>query len=116
MEAETRSHLSAASKRHHPALQSRYDAYLGFEELDGGEDQPRPEFACPFCTEVFDVVGLCCHMDDEHPVESKNGVCPVCAARVGMDMCCAMSTRPRSGGECSEERVCEADCDLYDIR
>ncbi|URE21105.1 hypothetical protein MUK42_10909 [Musa troglodytarum] len=62
------------------------DAYLGFEELDGGEDQPRPEFACPFCTEVFDVVGLCCHMDDEHPVESKNGVCPVCAARVGMDM------------------------------
>ncbi|URE21106.1 hypothetical protein MUK42_10909 [Musa troglodytarum] len=101
MEAETRSHLSAASKRHHPALQSRYDyviggsdwgflglvdAYLGFEELDGGEDQPRPEFACPFCTEVFDVVGLCCHMDDEHPVESKNGVCPVCAARVGMDM------------------------------
>ncbi|URE21104.1 hypothetical protein MUK42_10909 [Musa troglodytarum] len=87
MEAETRSHLSAASKRHHPALQSRYDAYLGFEELDGGEDQPRPEFACPFCTEVFDVVGLCCHMDDEHPVESKNGVCPVCAARVGMDMC-----------------------------
>ncbi|CAD5187388.1 unnamed protein product [Musa acuminata subsp. malaccensis] len=86
MEADTRSHLSAASKSRHPALQSRYDAYLGFEELDGGEDEPRPEFACPFCSEVFDVVGLCCHMDDEHPVEAKNGVCPVCAARVGMDM------------------------------
>lgn len=50
------------------------DAYLGIEELDGGEDEPRPEFACPFCSEVFDVVGLCCHMDDEHPVEAKNGV------------------------------------------
>lgn len=30
--------------------------------------------------------------------------------------CCAMSTTPRSGGECSEERVCEPDCDLYNIR
>ncbi|RRT61380.1 hypothetical protein B296_00039546 [Ensete ventricosum] len=106
MEADTRSHLSAASKRYHPALQSRYvltvliegllglvDAYLGFEELDGGENEPRPEFACPFCSEVFDVVGLCCHMDDEHPVEAKNGVCPVCAARVGMDMVGHLTTQ-----------------------
>ncbi|RWW41046.1 hypothetical protein BHE74_00053487 [Ensete ventricosum] len=50
------------------------DLYLGFEELDGGEDDPRAEFPCPFCSEDFDIVGLCCHIDDEHPVEAKNGV------------------------------------------
>ncbi|URE40220.1 hypothetical protein MUK42_17980 [Musa troglodytarum] len=78
---------AAASKRHQSAPQSRYadasrdpnlrgwrDLYLGFEELDGGEDDPRAEFPCPFCSEDFDIVGLCCHIDDEHPVEAKNGV------------------------------------------
>jgi hypothetical protein len=23
----------------------------------------------------FDIVGLCCHIDEEHPMEAKNGVC-----------------------------------------
>lgn len=50
------------------------DLYLGFEEFEGGEDDPRAEFPCPFCSEDFDIVGLCCHIDDEHPVEAKNGV------------------------------------------
>ncbi|CAN1219674.1 Protein DEHYDRATION-INDUCED 19 homolog 3 [Linum perenne] len=40
----------------------------------------REEFPCPFCSDYFDIVGLCCHIDDEHPV------CPVCAMRVGVDM------------------------------
>ncbi|XP_010245434.1 PREDICTED: protein DEHYDRATION-INDUCED 19 homolog 3-like isoform X2 [Nelumbo nucifera] len=77
--------LSTSSKRYQSALQSRADLYLGFEEIDG-EDDTRAEFLCPFCSEDFDIVGLCCHIDDEHPVEAKNGVCPVCAMRVGMDM------------------------------
>lgn len=46
---------------------------MGFEEFDGDEDI-REEFHCPFCSEYFDIVGLCCHIDDEHPVEAKNGV------------------------------------------
>ncbi|KAK8285771.1 hypothetical protein V6Z12_D08G247700 [Gossypium hirsutum] len=58
---------------------------MGFEEIDE-EDDIREEFPCPFCSEYFDIVGLCCHIDDEHPVEAKNGVCPVCALRVGVDM------------------------------
>ncbi|RVW39150.1 Protein dehydration-induced 19-like 3 [Vitis vinifera] len=58
---------------------------MGFEEFDGDEDI-REEFPCPFCSEYFDIVGLCCHIDDEHPVEAKNGVCPICAIRVGVDM------------------------------
>ncbi|RRT36461.1 hypothetical protein B296_00057539, partial [Ensete ventricosum] len=69
------------------------DLYLGFEEFDGGEDDTRAEFPCPFCSEDFDIVGLCCHIDDEHPVEAKNGVCPVCAARVGLDLVGHLTTQ-----------------------
>ncbi|XP_038978979.1 protein DEHYDRATION-INDUCED 19 homolog 2-like [Phoenix dactylifera] len=86
MEADSWSRLSAASKRHQSAVQPRFDLYLGYEEIDGAEEDSRAEFPCPFCSEDFDIVGLCCHIDDEHSVEAKNGVCPVCAARVGMDM------------------------------
>jgi hypothetical protein len=49
------------------------DMFMGFEEIDG-DDDIREEFPCPFCTEFFDIVGLCCHIDEEHPVEAKNGV------------------------------------------
>lgn len=77
--------LSSASKRYQSALQSRSDMLMGFEDLEG-DDDIREEFPCPFCSEYFDIVGLCCHIDDEHPVEAKNGVCPVCAIRVGVDM------------------------------
>ncbi|CAL5341118.1 unnamed protein product [Camellia sinensis] len=65
--------LSSASKRYQLALQSRSDMFMGFEEIDG-DDDIREEFPCPFCSECFDIVGLCCHIDDEHPVEAKNGV------------------------------------------
>jgi len=49
------------------------DMFMGFEEIDG-DDDIREEFPCPFCSEYFDIVGLCCHIDDEHTMESKNGV------------------------------------------
>ncbi|CAI0551610.1 unnamed protein product [Linum tenue] len=64
--------LSSASKRYQSALQSRSDMFMGFEEIDVDDDM-REEFPCPFCSEYFDIVGLCCHIDDEHPVEAKNG-------------------------------------------
>ncbi|KAL0376394.1 UNVERIFIED_CONTAM: protein dehydration-induced [Sesamum calycinum] len=60
------------------------DVFHG-EEYEGEEEQ-RPEFLCPFCAEDFDIVGLCCHIDEEHAIEAKNGVCPVCAKRVGADL------------------------------
>ncbi|OAY27688.1 protein DEHYDRATION-INDUCED 19 homolog 4 [Manihot esculenta] len=72
------SSLSTSSRRYH----SRSEMY---EETDLDEDL-KAEFLCPFCAEDFDVVGLCCHIDEEHPVEAKNGVCPVCAKRVGVDI------------------------------
>ena len=34
----------------------------------------KSEFFYPFCAYVFDTVGLCCHIDEEHPVKAKNGV------------------------------------------
>ncbi|CAL0320951.1 unnamed protein product [Lupinus luteus] len=77
--------LSSASRRYHSALQSRSDMFMGFDENEG-DDDVREEFLCPFCSEYFDIVGLCCHIDEEHPMEAKNGVCPVCALRVGVDM------------------------------
>ncbi|XP_018492941.1 protein DEHYDRATION-INDUCED 19 homolog 4 isoform X2 [Raphanus sativus] len=74
---------SSSSRR----CQSRSDLYIGggYEDLEG-EDDLKSEFICPFCAEVFDIVGLCCHNDEEHPVEVKNGVCPVCTKRVGLDI------------------------------
>ncbi|RWR94608.1 protein DEHYDRATION-INDUCED 19 2 isoform X3 [Cinnamomum micranthum f. kanehirae] len=74
-----------ASKRLQSALQSRSELYFGFEEIDG-EDDDREEFPCPFCSEDFDIYGLCRHIDEEHRDDSKNGICPVCATGVGMDM------------------------------
>uniref|UniRef100_A0A2P2KHH8 Uncharacterized protein MANES_09G174600 n=3 Tax=Rhizophora mucronata TaxID=61149 RepID=A0A2P2KHH8_RHIMU len=77
--------LSSFSRRYQSTLHSRSEMFMGFEEIDG-DDDIREEFPCPFCSEYFDIVGLCCHIDDEHPKEAKNGVCPVCAMRVGVDM------------------------------
>lgn len=49
------------------------DFYNIIEEYEG-EEESRPEFLCPFCGEDFDIVGLCCHIDEEHAIEAKNGV------------------------------------------
>ncbi|CAI8615383.1 unnamed protein product [Vicia faba] len=82
--------LTSPSKSYLSALQSRSDMFMdGFDEndiVDEDDDDVKEEFLCPFCSECFDIVGLCCHIDEEHPVEAKNGVCPVCALRVGVDM------------------------------
>ncbi|KAI3770500.1 hypothetical protein L6452_01634 [Arctium lappa] len=65
--------LSSTSKRYQYALQSRSsDMFMGFEDIEV-DDDIREEFPCPFCTGYFDIVGLCCHIDDEHHVEAKNG-------------------------------------------
>ncbi|KAK4744698.1 hypothetical protein SAY87_011010 [Trapa incisa] len=77
--------LSSTSKRYQSTFHTRSDMFMGFEEIDG-DDDIREEFPCPFCSAYFDIFGLCIHLDDEHPLEAKNGVCPVCAMRAGADM------------------------------
>ncbi|QCE13314.1 Protein dehydration-induced 19 [Vigna unguiculata] len=55
-------------------------ADLYMEESEGNDDL-RAEYLCPFCAEDYDVVSLCCHIDDHHPIQAKNGVCPVCGKK-----------------------------------
>ncbi|GMI73730.1 drought-induced protein19 [Hibiscus trionum] len=58
---------------------------IDFEEIEE-DDELKTEYPCPYCSEDFDLLGLCCHIDDEHHLEAGYGVCPVCALRVGMNM------------------------------
>ncbi|CAN8241400.1 unnamed protein product [Cochlearia groenlandica] len=76
---------STDSKRFLSTLRSRSEILMGFEEINGDDDF-QEEFACPFCGESYDIIGLCCHIDDEHSLESKNAACPVCSLRVGIDI------------------------------
>ena len=39
-----------------------------------GDEELRTAYPCPFCTEDFDLLELCCHIDLDHPVEAKSGV------------------------------------------
>uniref|UniRef100_A0A5B6YWC3 Uncharacterized protein n=2 Tax=Davidia involucrata TaxID=16924 RepID=A0A5B6YWC3_DAVIN len=75
--------LSTSSK--HATLQPPYDDHIDFEEMEEDVDL-MSELLCPFCSEEFDLVGLCCHIDDAHPAEAKTGICPVCAVKVGTTM------------------------------
>lgn len=43
------------------------------EESEGNDDL-RAEYLCPYCAEDYDVVSLCCHIDEHHPIQAKNGV------------------------------------------
>ncbi|GKU86915.1 hypothetical protein SLEP1_g1383 [Rubroshorea leprosula] len=54
------------------SLMSRNDVCIDFEDDD---DELRTEYPCPFCSEDFDLVEFCCHIDKEHPVEAESGVC-----------------------------------------
>lgn len=82
MDSDLWARLSTPPSRRH---QSRSDPFQLGDEIDADEES-RPEYICPFCADDFDIVGLCCHIDEEHTVEANNGVCPVCAKRVGMDL------------------------------
>ncbi|XP_010549572.1 PREDICTED: protein DEHYDRATION-INDUCED 19 [Tarenaya hassleriana] len=77
--------MESDSKRYQSVLRSRSETLMGFEDIVGDDDF-REVFPCPFCADSYDIIGLCCHLDDEHPLEAKNGVCPVCSLRVGVDM------------------------------
>ncbi|CAA0825482.1 Importin subunit alpha-1 [Striga hermonthica] len=60
------------------------------EEMDDEEYEvqnlAKSELACPFCLEDFDVLGLCCHIDADHRMEVKPGICPICSSKVRINM------------------------------
>ncbi|KAL9688167.1 hypothetical protein QQ045_032583 [Rhodiola kirilowii] len=72
------------------AYQNRSDLYFGGTgETDSDDDcTAAADYSCPFCGEDYDVLGLCLHIDYEHPAVAKAGVCPVtpCSKKVGVDI------------------------------
>ncbi|KAL3626566.1 hypothetical protein CASFOL_030115 [Castilleja foliolosa] len=77
MDSDSWAQVASCYRRH----LSRSDVYNG--EGCEAEEELNPEYLCPFCAEHFDMVGLCCHIDEMHPVPAKNGMCPVCSRNVG---------------------------------
>lgn len=69
--------LSSSSKHNtlHPPFDD-YD-YIDVDEIEE-EEELKLELACPFCLEGFDAFGLFCHIDDEHSIEAKSRICPIC--------------------------------------
>ena len=51
------------------------DLCIDLEEEIEDDDESKTEYPCPFCIEDFDLVGLCYHIDEEHPIEAKYGIC-----------------------------------------
>ncbi|KAJ7977619.1 Protein DEHYDRATION-INDUCED 19 like [Quillaja saponaria] len=84
--------LSTSSRSFQSRLKSIADICIDFEDGDS-DDELKEAYPCPFCSEDFDMVGLCCHIDEEHPVEADSGVCPFCAERVGMNMVGHLTTQ-----------------------
>lgn len=70
--------------------------YDGEEVNDVGIEEKSEELACPFCSEDFDVLGLCCHIDADHRMEVKPGICPVCATKVRINMASHVITQHES--------------------
>lgn len=78
----------AAAKRQF-SLQQRHQSSqsdrISFDDYEA-EEELRQEFPCPYCYEEHDIASLCCHLEDEHPFESRATVCPICAMRISRDM------------------------------
>ncbi|XP_056687469.1 protein DEHYDRATION-INDUCED 19 homolog 3 isoform X3 [Spinacia oleracea] len=81
--------LSTSSSKYNQSSYSAFDDgsdnLLDYEEYDGDTDV-EVDYPCPFCSEDFDIVGLCCHIEEEHYDEAKRGVCPMCGTSVGADL------------------------------
>lgn len=56
------------------------------EDDDDGDGELSLELGCPFCSEDYDALGLCLHIQDQHLIETKSGVCPICATNAGINM------------------------------
>ncbi|WZZ84130.1 hypothetical protein YC2023_104702 [Brassica napus] len=57
-----------------------------YDDDDDDDDDVEVDYQCPFCSDDYDLVELCHHIDEEHQLEATHGVCPVCSKRVKMHM------------------------------
>ncbi|KAG2260479.1 hypothetical protein Bca52824_079773 [Brassica carinata] len=92
--SSSRSYRSTAT-----AAKYRSGSYLvdsgDFEEEDEDDDVEMDYYPCPFCSDDYDLVELCHHIDEEHQLEATHGVCPVCSKRVKMHMVDHITTHHR---------------------
>ncbi|WRX10841.1 Drought induced 19 protein type [Theobroma cacao] len=65
--------FSASSRSYQSTLKSQSDRCIDFEEIEE-DDELKTEYPCPYCSEDFDLLGLCCHIDEEHHLEANYGV------------------------------------------
>ncbi|KAI3800914.1 hypothetical protein L1987_29014 [Smallanthus sonchifolius] len=49
------------------------DSYIDLEDSEEEEDESNLEMVCPYCSDGFDALGLCVHLEDQHPLEIKLG-------------------------------------------
>ncbi|XP_010457264.1 PREDICTED: protein DEHYDRATION-INDUCED 19 homolog 2-like [Camelina sativa] len=85
---------SSRSYRSETAAKYQSGPYLDLEEFDEDGDIA-VDYPCPFCSDDYDLVELCRHIDDEHYQEDNNGTCPVCSKRVKMHMVNHITTHHR---------------------
>ncbi|GJT09402.1 dehydration-induced 19 homolog 3-like protein [Tanacetum coccineum] len=55
------------------------DSYIDLEDSEDEEQEEdlNMEMGCPYCNEGFDALGLCVHLEDQHPLQVKLGVFPL---------------------------------------
>ncbi|CAN0885523.1 Protein DEHYDRATION-INDUCED 19 homolog 5 [Linum grandiflorum] len=61
---------SSRAYQHDPKFLS--DLCIDFESVEDTDEYLMAYHPCPYCEEEFDLVELCCHIDDEHQFESKS--------------------------------------------
>ncbi|KAL4363928.1 hypothetical protein GQ457_04G029040 [Hibiscus cannabinus] len=64
--------FSASSRSYQSTLKSQSDLCIDFEDIEE-DDELMTEYPCPYCSEDFDLLGLCCHIDEEHHLEAGHG-------------------------------------------
>ncbi|KAJ0110830.1 hypothetical protein Patl1_00936 [Pistacia atlantica] len=71
--------LSTSSKNYQSTVKSQFgvieaDFCIDLDEIEEDDEEMKGEYPCPFCSEDFDLLGLCCHIDEDHPSEVDSGV------------------------------------------
>ncbi|KAI7731591.1 hypothetical protein M8C21_015193 [Ambrosia artemisiifolia] len=79
-------------------------SYIDLEDSEEEEEEESNlELVCPYCSEGFDALGLCVHLEDQHPLEIKLGVCPLCATDLGRNMISHLIIQHQNQGLCKRK-------------
>uniref|UniRef100_A0A1J3IY27 Protein DEHYDRATION-INDUCED 19-like protein 2 n=1 Tax=Noccaea caerulescens TaxID=107243 RepID=A0A1J3IY27_NOCCA len=98
---------SGSSRSHRSATAAKYQSgsYLDTEDFEEDDDVAM-EYPCPFCSDDYDLIELCHHIDEEHQLEDTHGICPVCSKRVKMHMVDHITTHHRDVLKSEQKETC----------